>query len=98
MIYSSLYQNSFVAAIIAFLAFLLIFFVFDIAPTIKVEDGKIKHTVNWKYPLILAILVFLVWYFILFPPEVIKPTLPIKAPEPMVPVMEDPFPSLANWL
>lgn len=86
MIYSSLYQNSFVAAIVAFLALLVIFFVFDIAPTVKIVNGQVKHTVNWKYPLAISILVFLLWYFLLFPPEAIKPTFPSKeVPQPKSP-------------
>lgn len=94
MIYSSLYQNSFVAAIFAFLISIIIFFVFDIAPTIKVKNGQIKHYVNWKYPLIIAILVFLIWYFIIFPPEIIKPTLKKESPVKN----EKQIMNMSNWL
>ena len=81
MIYNRLYQNSFVAAIFAFLLLLGIFFVFDICPSVTIgTDGKINHTVNWKYPLAISIFVFVIWYFIIYPPESVKQTIPIKEP------------------
>lgn len=86
MKYNSLYQNSFVVALVSFFILLAIFFVFDIAPTITVDDnGDIKRTVNWKYPLIIAIFILLLWYFVVFPPDSItQPSAPEVKPLPRV--------------
>jgi hypothetical protein len=67
--YTHIYQNSFVAMIFAFLLICMIFYIFHIGYSMDIENGTIVSTFNWKYPLAIAFLVWLLWYFVFFPPS-----------------------------
>ena len=68
--YTSIYQNSYIVAIIVFIILLIIFYVFKIGATTEItSDGKIVKKFNWKYPVAISLIVWLVWHFWLFSPK-----------------------------
>lgn len=62
-----LYKNSYLVAILTFIILLIIFYAFSIGTTFYVENEKIKRRYNWQYPLAIALIVWVVWHFLLFP-------------------------------
>lgn len=67
--YTSIYQNSYIIAIISFIVLCLIFYFFEIGYVTTMVDGKIVKKFSWKYPLAISLIIWLVWYFCLFPPK-----------------------------
>lgn len=45
-----------------------VFYLFKIGSTAEIKDGKIVQKFNWKYPLAISLLLWLIWHFILYPP------------------------------
>ncbi len=71
--YTHIYQNSYVILIISFILLSLIFYVFEIGYSTSVlPDGKVVKKFSWKYPLAISLIIWLFWYFYLYPPESIK--------------------------
>ena len=55
--------------IIAFVVLCAAFYLFGIGFTTTIEpDGKINRRFSYKYPLAIALIIWLLWYFVLFPP------------------------------
>ena len=70
--YSSIYQNSFIVAILSFIILCILFYIFEIGYTFSITDGKIKKSFSIKYPLAAALIIWLIWYFYLYPPQEVK--------------------------
>jgi hypothetical protein len=70
--YTHIYENSFVILILTFVILCVIFYLFKIGYSIKIENGKIVKKFGWRYPLAIALIVWLIWYFVLFPPTDVK--------------------------
>ncbi|ANB50590.1 hypothetical protein [Powai lake megavirus] len=68
MAYTSIYQNSYVMLIITFIVLCIIFYVFKIGYNTELKDGQVVKSFSWKYPLAIALIVWLVWHFYLYPP------------------------------
>lgn len=71
--YTHIYQNSYVILIITFIALCVIFYIFEIGYSTSVlPSGKVVKKFSWKYPLAISLIVWVIWYFYLFPPSTIK--------------------------
>lgn len=71
--YSSIYQNSYVIAILCFIILSILFYIFEIGYKFSIDvDGKVSKSFNIKYPLAISLIVWLIWYFYLYPPQKIK--------------------------
>lgn len=68
MTYTSIYQNSYVVAIIVFIILVALFYIFEIGFTTEIKDGKIIKHFSFKYPLAISLIVWLFWYFYMYPP------------------------------
>lgn len=66
--YNSVYQNSYVVAIIIFIILYIVFYLFQISCTTDIVDGKLVKKFNWKYPVAISLMIWLLWHFLLFPP------------------------------
>lgn len=67
--YTSIYQNSYVVFIISLIVLLVIFYVFKIGYSTVVVNGKVEKRFNWKYPLAISLVIWVIWYFLLYPPS-----------------------------
>lgn len=67
--YTHLYQNSYIVAIIVLIALLVIFYVFKIgySHTVDPVTGVVTSKFNWRYPLAIALVVWILWNYMLFP-------------------------------
>lgn len=64
-----IFKNSYVIFIISFIIFSIIFYLFNIGYTDQIKDGVIVKRFSWKYPLAISLIIWLIWYFYLFPPK-----------------------------
>lgn len=79
--YTHIYQNSYVIMILSFVLLSLIFYVFKIGyNTIILPNGKVIKKFSWKYPLAISLIIWVFWYFYLYPPTNVK-TYTSKSPE-----------------
>ena len=70
MQYTKIYQNSYIVAIIVFIISCIVVYLFDFGCTFEIKpDGTFKKSFNWKYPVALALLTWLLWHFCLYPPS-----------------------------
>src|SRR5690606_6586711 len=70
IMYTSIYQNSYIVALIVFIILVVIFYLFEIGYVTEIDpDGKIVKKFSWRYPLAIALIVWLIWHFWLFPPK-----------------------------
>lgn len=70
MAFTHILQNSFVVAILAMLLLSLFFYFFNIGSDFSVnKEGQLTRNFNWKWPLAISLLVWVLWYFVLFPPN-----------------------------
>lgn len=67
--YTSIYQNSYIIFIITFVTLSIIFYIFKIGYSAEIRNGKIVKKFSWKYPLAISLIVWLFWYFYLYPPS-----------------------------
>jgi N-acetyl-beta-hexosaminidase len=66
---NKIFKNSYVMAILAFLLLSLVFYLAGIGYTTSVnKNGIVEKKFSYKYPLALALLIWLLWHFCLFPP------------------------------
>lgn len=87
-------KNPFVIFIVSFIVLYILFYIFNIGYTTKIQNGVIIKKVGWKYPLAIALILWLIWYFILFPPhrhEIKKVKNPVRENQGIKIDME-------NWL
>ena len=87
--YSNIYKNSFIVAIIVFILLCIIFYVFNFGYEYKYTNGVIEKKFSIKYPLVIALLVWVLWFFVIFPPPKSKQE-GIKHSEPNI-IMD-------NWI
>ena len=67
--YTSIYQNSFVILILSFIVLSALFYILQIGYTTDIQpDGKVVKKFSWKYPLAISLILWVIWYFFLFPP------------------------------
>ncbi len=74
--YSRLLENSYIMFALSFLVFFGIFYLFNIGTTQKAVNGKIVNRPGWKYPLALALVIWLIWHFRLYPPKEVISAVP----------------------
>jgi hypothetical protein len=65
--YTHIYQNSYVVAFIVFVVLAIIFRLFEIGYNTSIKNGKVMKTFSWKYPLAIALMVWLFWNYYLYP-------------------------------
>lgn len=84
--YTQIFQNSYVVMIITFVLLSIIFYLFQIGYSTSIEytgepqclekgtcqETRIVKKFSWKYPLAIALIVWLVWHFYLYPPADLK--------------------------
>ena len=90
--YTSIYQNSYVVFAITFILLSVLFYLFEIGYSREIVNGKVVKKFSWKYPLAIALIVWLIWYFYLYPPAKTaaskKPKVPLdNDTSPYVPMM-----------
>ncbi len=95
--YSGLLKNSYIVMILAFVVLCIIFYLFEIGYSTTIEyvgnedclekgtcaQTKVVKKFSWKYPLAIALVVWMVWHFYLYPPkDLTQPTYeqPIETP------------------
>lgn len=76
---TSVYQNSYVVAVLCFVLLSLFFYFFEFGYSTSVENGKTVKKFSWKYPLAISLIVWVVWHFYLYPPP--KPIVRERIPE-----------------
>jgi hypothetical protein len=54
--------------IISFAILSSIFYVTGIGSTIVIKDGKVERYFNWKYPMAISLVIWVVWHYWIFPP------------------------------
>jgi hypothetical protein len=64
-----IFKNSYVVAIITFVLLYVIFYLFGIGYYTEIVDGKPVNKVSWKYPLGLALIIWVLWHFYIYPSE-----------------------------
>ena len=75
--YTKIYQNSYIVLIITFVLLSIFCYLFEIGSVTQVQNGKVVKKFSWKYPLSISLIVWVVWYFFLFPPpEELKQNIP----------------------
>lgn len=67
--YTSIFQNSYIVAIFVFIILCLVFYFLEIGFSTTIENGEVVKKFSWKYPLAISLIVWLVWYFVLYPPK-----------------------------
>lgn len=67
--YTHIYQNSYIVAIITFIVLCVIFYVFEIGSNTSISNGQVVKSFSWKYPLAITLIVWLIWHFWLYPPK-----------------------------
>lgn len=72
MPYTHIYQNSYIVAILIFVVLCIVFYLLEIGYNVEVKDGKVIKNFSWKYPLAIALVVWVIWYFYLYPPSNLK--------------------------
>lgn len=65
--YACIFKNSYIMAVIIFIALLVICNLFDFGTGTEIRDGKVVKKFSWKYPLAIALVFWLVWHFYFFP-------------------------------
>lgn len=66
--YNSIYQNSYIVAIATFIILCIIFYFLQIGYNTDIVNGKVVKKFSWKYPLAIALIIWIVWHFYLYPP------------------------------
>jgi len=63
-----LWKNSYFVAICSLVILLIFFYVFKIGYTYtKTPEGKVVGTYNWAYPVAIALIIWVIWNFALYP-------------------------------
>ncbi len=65
--YTHVYQNSYIVAIITFIVLSVIFYFLQIGSKVVMVNGKVVRKFNWKYPLAITLVVWIIWHFYLYP-------------------------------
>ena len=98
--YTHIYQNSYIVTFIFLCIILAIFYFFDIKSSIEIsKTGEISKKFNWKMPLALTLLFWLLWHFVIFPPIDTKPNQTKKIATPSIEdnvIVNQKF-NVANW-
>lgn len=64
---TNILKNSYVIFIVAFITLYMTFYLLGIGYKTEIEDGKPVVKFSWKYPLGLALIVWVYWHFFLYP-------------------------------
>uniref|UniRef100_A0A6C0LV90 Uncharacterized protein n=1 Tax=viral metagenome TaxID=1070528 RepID=A0A6C0LV90_9ZZZZ len=65
-----IFKNSYITAIVIFFTLCIICYLTGIGnKNIILPDGKIVKKFNWKYPFAISLIVWVIWYFWIFPPQ-----------------------------
>lgn len=67
--YTNIYQNSYIVALITFIVLSVIFYFLQIGSKTEIVNGKIVKKFSWKYPLAISLIMWIFWHFYMFPPE-----------------------------
>lgn len=67
--YRCLLKNSYVVAVIAFIVAWIVCMIFDIGYTQSVKNGRIVRRFGWRYPLAIALMVWVAWHYWISPPN-----------------------------
>ena len=70
MIDYRIFENSYFVALITFIALTVFFYIFDIGFTTQVINGKKEKVYTYRYQIAIALVVWLIWQFWLYPSTV----------------------------
>lgn len=69
IMYTHIYQNSYIMSIILFALLCAIFYMFQIGYNSKITpNGQLVKTFSWKYPLAITLIFWVIWHFYVYPP------------------------------
>lgn len=61
-------KNSYVIFVLSFIILCIIFYLLGIGYGKEIKNGKVVKKFSWKYPLAIALLIWVFWHFYLYPP------------------------------
>jgi Na+/H+ antiporter NhaC len=73
-----IFENSYIMAIVTFFVAYVVLYLLGIGYETKTVDGEEVKSMSYKYPLIIALIVWLIWYFYLYP----MPSTPVSKTNP----------------
>ena len=85
--HTSMFQNSYVALFVSLVILSILFYLFEIGFTTTIQNGKVVKKFNWKYPLAISLIIWLIWHYYLYP---------IKS-EAVVNTQKSTIPTNKNW-
>lgn len=98
--YTHIYQNSYVVAVICFILLCAIFYFLQIGYSTSTVNGKVVKKFSWKYPLAISLVIWVIWHFYLYPPADVNGTSETSTDKVYIPktnkVMEQKF-DMRNW-
>ena len=62
-----IFKNSYLILLLSFIILSIVFYILKIGFTTQIVDGEIVRKFNWKYPLAIALLIWVLWHFYLYP-------------------------------
>jgi ABC-type spermidine/putrescine transport system permease subunit II len=77
-----IFENSYIMAIVTFFVAYVVLYLLGIGYETKTVDGEEVKSMSYKYPLVIALIVWLIWYFYLYP----MPTAPLQPKVVMAPI------------
>jgi len=80
MIDYRIFENSYLVAIIAFFALCVLFYIFGLGFQESIVNGQKVKTFTYRYQIVLALLVWLLWKFLLYPASEEPPSQFIETP------------------
>jgi hypothetical protein len=63
------YQNSFIIFVISLIILSITFYLFRIGYVPEVQNGKVVNRFSWRYPLAISLVIGLIWYLYIYPPN-----------------------------
>jgi hypothetical protein len=61
------YENPYVISILTLIVVGAICYVYQYGYSVRIVDGRIERKFQWNYPIAFALIVWLIWNFVLYP-------------------------------
>lgn len=65
----NIFKNSYIIFVLSLIILFLLFYFFNINPTVESKNGKVIRKTNWRQPLAISLLIWVLWHFCFFPPQ-----------------------------
>lgn len=96
--YSNLFKNSYVMFVLSFIILYGLFYLLDIGTRVKIVDNKVSKKAGWQYPLAIALIIWVIWHFLLYPPKNIKTPESKQSAQFSSPPSNIPEINMKNWV